>query len=75
VVRDERGRTPLMDALMHGNDKATKELVELGADVNAYDEQVRPWLAAGPVPLNAGLASHALWSSGKHRAQVRLRLA
>jgi hypothetical protein len=30
-----------MDALMHGNDTAVKELVELGADLNAFDKEVR----------------------------------
>lgn len=41
VSVDERGRTPLMDALLHGNDAAAMELVDLGADVNAVDFEVR----------------------------------
>jgi hypothetical protein len=40
VTVDERGRTPLMDALLHGNDAAAMELVERGADVNAVDFEV-----------------------------------
>jgi len=40
TVMDEHGRTPLMEALVHGNDDAVKQLVQLGADLNAYDEEV-----------------------------------
>lgn len=53
TVVDERGRTPLMDALVHGNDNAVKEQVELGAHVNAFDNEVgRLYCNKRPVSLS-----------------------
>lgn len=37
---DEWGRTSLMNAIIHGNDNIATTLIDLGADVNAFDDQV-----------------------------------
>ena len=47
-ARDERGRTPLLLAVLRDDVQEAKRLVALGADPNAYDDRHdTPWLATG----------------------------
>ncbi|MHC4540614.1 MAG: ankyrin repeat domain-containing protein, partial [Planctomycetota bacterium] len=58
--KDEKGRTPLLRAVMGKHIEAVKCLVEAGADVNTHDEQ-------GHIPL-----VHALWAVDLDMVQLLL---